>query len=95
MLFVGGCWGDKNLVDIGRFRGDKMTLIRYRTEDTNHPLFVVIPDMFVLNMLQWLSDQECATIEHTEPTDNSFRAPKAWPGYQTCEQHVYLLDLCA
>ena len=71
-----------------------MTLIKYQTTDIEHPQFVVIPDIFVPNMVRWLSDVECAEIEHTEQTDNEFHAPENWPSYQTCKQHIYLSDLC-
>ncbi len=104
MLCVGGGRDDKYLVDTGRFRGDKMrhnrTLVRYRTTDIPYPQFVVIPNMFVSDMLRWLSDYECAEIEHTGPaalvlgTDKTgYRLPINWPGYQKCMDYIRTRNL--
>lgn len=97
MLFGGGYWGGKYMVDIGRLGGDKMTqdrtLVRYRTTDIPYPQFVVIPNMFVSNMLHWLSDHECAEIEHTELSDNDFHFPTDWHSYLSCWDYIVKRNL--
>lgn len=64
------------------------TLIQYRTTEIEHSQFVVIPDIYVSDMIQWLSDHECAEIVRTETTDNSYRFPTNWPSYETCMKYV-------
>lgn len=91
MLCVGGYWGDKYLVDTGRFRGDKImnrTLIQYRTTENKHSQFVVIPNIFVSDMIHWLSYVQCAEIEHTELSDNDFHIPMSWPSYRLCCDYI-------
>ena len=65
-----------------------MTLIRYRTTDIDHPQHVVIPDIFVSNMVRWLSDVECAEIEHTEQTDKLCSIPQRYPEYEACVNYI-------
>ncbi len=85
------------MVDTGRLGSDKMrqdgTLVRYRTTDIPYPQFVVIPNIFVSDMIHWLSDVQCAEIEHTELSDNDFRIPTKWHSYRLCWDYILKRNL--
>lgn len=77
-------------------RRDKMfprTLIRYRTTESRHPFFVIVPNLFVSSMIQWLSDDECAEIERVEGTDNLCSVPQRYPDHDACVSYIRDMNL--
>lgn len=69
------------------------TLIRYRTTDCKHSMHVIVPSIFVLDMIGWLSDHECAEIIGHEQTDHPCLVPQHYPDYQACVDYIRTSDL--
>jgi hypothetical protein len=69
------------------------TLIRYRTTDSRYSRFVIVPTIFVSDMLHWLSDDECAEIERTEQTDELCSVPTRYPQYKACVDFIRASNL--
>lgn len=72
----------------------KMTLIAYRTNDCSYNSFAVVPTSFFSDLEQWLRFSECADIVWTTHNiDDRFDAPKEWPNYETCLDHLRISAL--
>lgn len=83
-------------------RGDKMKfkVVEYRTNETPHSQFAVIPDLYLSDLIEWLTLSEDAQIVSTTDNPNpsldplsDFHPPVNWPSYRKCSDHVRLSDL--
>ncbi len=78
----------------------KFKVVEYRTKEVQHPQFAVIPDLYVSDLIGWLTLSEGATIVSTTDNPNpspdplsDFHPPSNWPSYRKCSTHVRLSDL--
>jgi len=76
------------------------TLIKYRTKLGDQPCttdnrpaeYVVIPNIFVSDLLKWLSDISAEILETTDNVDHPARLPINWPSYETCQYCMAVSD---
>ena len=70
----------------------QMTLVKYRTKLDIEPVatdkwwseYVVLPTIWLSDLLVWLSDIDAEVQETTDNVDFDARLPISWPSYETC-----------
>ncbi len=73
-----------------------MTLIKYRTSDTPHNQHVVVPTVWLSDLLDWLTLSESAEIvETTHDVDHEAILPIDWPSYEPCMNGMIISALIA
>ena len=79
-------------------------LVKYRTSDYRYDQYAVVPDLYLSDLLDWLTLSESAEI--VSVTDNypglsdvpasiALLAPDNWPSYRTCADYIRVSDLVA
>lgn len=83
------------MVDMGRHRGDNvnMALVEYRTTDVSHKQYIVVPTIWLSDLLRWLTLSESAEVIGTSHNcrDEAI-LPIKWPSYQTCRDDMRISD---
>jgi len=70
-----------------------MTLVTYRTTDVPHNQYIVVPTIWLSDLLQWLTLSESAEVIGTSHNcKDKAMLPINWPGYQTCCDDVRISD---
>lgn len=79
----------------------KCMLVTYQTVNRPYNQYAVVPNIYVSDLLGWLSEQE-ATIQsvtqHTPGTDKKPSVcllPPEWPSYRACDDFMRTLELVA
>jgi len=61
------------------------TMITYRTTDQKHNKYVIVPTLWVSDLVYWLTLSESAEIvATTHNVDDGLVLPISWPSYQPC-----------
>ena len=70
------------------------TLVTYRTPASPHNQYAVVPNMWLSDLLSWLTLSESATIvSKTDNEDSGAILPINWPSYETCRYCLKVSDL--
>lgn len=78
----------------------QMTFVKYRTgcevklcgTDNWWSEYVVVPTIWLSDLLAWLSDIGADVVETTDNFDHEPKLPINWPSYETCLYGIEVSD---
>ena len=85
---------------MGRAYNMNMTLVRYRTKyqdelsgsDKWWSEYAVLPDIWLPDLLEWLSDIGADVRETTDNVEFDARLPISWPRLSDCQYTIMVSD---